>query len=258
MCVKIFDSDIMKKQNLLILLLLFKWPVLTMAYILEEDAENEDVKVSLNDNFTIAAFNSEKFYVLYFVSSSFKNTSYQIPFENCDSYVYSVSALTTKNNRIVSFVQVAKRTKSKSIVLNRITIDLTGIYKKVEYLYRYRIDTILNKTDQEYILLKIDPQEKYAYVFADSFILSYNLLTNKVDKINETDAVDCDGYTGSFIPYAVDLKNEWAAVAGFHRVQNSSRNRPCLCIFRLRSLSLIATREIDRSYVSSSANIDYN
>jgi hypothetical protein len=248
----------MKTQNLLILLLLFKWRALATEYILEQDVESKDVKVSLNDNFTIAAFNSEKFYILYFVSNSFKNISYQIPFENCDIHVYSISALTMKNNMTISFVQVVKKTRPNFIVLSRVTIDLTDIYTNTEYLYRYRNDTTLNKTDQEYILLKVDPQEKFAYVFADSFILSYNLLTNKVDKMNETNVLDCDGYNGSVIPYAFDLRNEWAVVAGLHRIHNGSRNKPCIFIFGLQSLSLIATRSIDRSYVLSSGSIDYN
>ncbi|CAF3838231.1 unnamed protein product [Rotaria sp. Silwood1] len=74
-------------------------------------------------------------------------------------------------------------------------------------------ETIWTNGHQESILLKIDPQEKYAYVFADSFVLSYDLSTNKV--VQTFNNTFFDDNTEKFIPTAVDLTNEWAVVTGY-------------------------------------------
>ncbi|CAM2721542.1 unnamed protein product [Rotaria socialis] len=130
--------------------------------------------------------------------------------------------------------------------------------KNTNYQYRKSIDKVLNNIGQAHILIKVDIQEKYAYVFADSFILSYNLLTNELYQNNETNVVHCDGDNGSFIPHAADLSSKWAAMVGFHRIQNSSRSKSCIYIFKLPSLSLIQARSLDKNYVSNSENIGYN
>ncbi|CAM4831912.1 unnamed protein product [Rotaria magnacalcarata] len=175
-----------------------------------------------------------------------------------DVYVYSLSVLKPKSDQIVSFLQVVKNIKSKSVLLNRIDINLSEFHNSVNYQYRKSSGKTLNNIGQEQILIKVDTQEKYAYVFADSFILSYNLLTNELYQNNETNVVNCDGDNGSFIPHAVDLRNKWAAMVGFHRIQNNSRNKPCLYIFKLPYLSLIQARSLDKNNILNSENIGYN
>ena len=74
-------------------------------------------------------------------------------------------------------------------------------------------EIVWTRGQQESILLKVDPQEEYAYVFADSFVLSYNLLTKKVVELFNNTFFDQDEET--FIPKAVDLTNNWAVVTGY-------------------------------------------
>ncbi|CAF4385587.1 unnamed protein product, partial [Adineta steineri] len=99
--------------------------------------------------------------------------------------------------------------------------------------------TVWNEDHQEHMFLKVDPQEKFAYVFADSFILSYDLFTDQINQINKTNSIVFGNSYGSFAPYAFDLKNDWAAVAGFHLIQNYSRSKQCLYIFGLQPLRII-------------------
>ncbi|CAF1936970.1 unnamed protein product [Rotaria magnacalcarata] len=240
------------------MLLVIEWRVLAKEYTPKEGSRKSDVKMSLNDNFTVAAFNYDKFYVLYSVSNNSIKKYYKINYRENDVYVYSLSVLKTKSDQIMSFLQVVKNIKSNSVLLSRIDINVSEFHNSVNYQYRKSIDKVLNNIGQEHILIKVDTQEKYAYVFADSFILSYNLLTNELYQNNETNVVHCDGDNGSFIPHAADLRNKWAAMVGFHRIQNSSRNKPCLYIFKLPSLSLIQARSLDRSNILSSENMGYN
>ncbi|CAF3483602.1 unnamed protein product [Rotaria socialis] len=250
------------------MLLAFKWRVLAKEYTPKEGSRKSDVKMSLNDNFTVAAFNSDKFYVLYSVSNnsmlnnSMLNNSiktyYKINYRKDDVYVYSLSVLKSKSDQIISFLQLVKNIKSNSVLLSRIDINLSKFHYSANYQYRKSINKVLNNIGQEHILIKVDTQEKYAYVFADSFILSYNLLTNELYQNNETNVVHCDGDNGSFIPHAADLRNKWAAMVGFHRIHNSSRNKPCLYMFKLPSLSLIQARSLGKSNILDSENIGYN
>ncbi|CAM4814317.1 unnamed protein product [Rotaria magnacalcarata] len=240
------------------MLLVIKWRVLAKEYTPKEGSRKSDVKMSLNDNITVAALNSDKFYVLYSVSNNSIKTYYKINYHEDDVYVYGLSVLKTKSDQIVSFLQVVKNIKSNSVLLSRIDINLFEFRNSVNYQYRTSIDKLLNNIGQGHILIKVDTQEKYAYVFADSFILSYNLLTNELYQSNETNVVNCDGDNGSFIPHAADLSNKWAAMVGFHRILNSSRSKSCLYIFKLPSLSLIQARSLDKSYIINSENIGYN
>ncbi|CAM2721535.1 unnamed protein product [Rotaria socialis] len=240
------------------MLLVFKWQVLAKEYTSKEGSKTSDVKMSLNNNFTIAAFNSEKFYVLYSVSNNLIKTYYKINYHEDDVYVYSLSVLKTKSGEVISFLQVVKNIKSNSVILTRIDINLSEYHNSANYQYRKSIDKVLKNIGEEHILIKVDTQEKYAYVFADSVILSYNLLTNELYENNKINVVHCDGDNGSFIPHAADLRNKWVAMVGFHRIQNSSRNKPCLYIFKLPSLSLIQARSLDKSNILNSENIGYN
>ncbi|CAF1503763.1 unnamed protein product [Adineta steineri] len=117
--------------------------------------------------------------------------------------------------------------------------------------------TVWNEDHQEHMFLKVDPQEKFAYVFADSFILSYDLFTDQINQINKTNSIVFGNSYGSFAPYAFDLKNDWAAVAGFHLVQNYSRSKQCLYIFGLQPLRIMNVSVIGADDIQGSERTSY-
>ena len=245
-------------RDLFILLIIFKWQVLATEYMLKEDIKKADVKVSLNDNFTIAAFNSKKFYVLHFVSNDLMRGTYRINYLKHDLHVYSLSALTIKSDKTVSFIQVVRTSMEDSVLLRRIDMNLASFGSGKKELFYVPISKTLNSTGQRNILLKVDPEEKYAYIFTESYVLSYNLLTNNIDQKTEVNVVECDGYDGEFIPCSLDLNMRWAALAGFHRIQNSSRTMACLYFFTLQPLKFIEARVISYHRDANFENTDYS
>jgi len=118
--------------------------------------------------------------------------------------------------------------------------------------------TVWNEDHQEHMFLKVDPQEKFAYIFADSFILSYDLFTNQINQMNKTNSIIFGNSYGSFIPYVFDLKNDWAAVAGFHLIRNNSRSKQCLYIFGLQPLRVINVSAIGVNDIQGPERTSYN
>ncbi|CAF3978164.1 unnamed protein product [Adineta steineri] len=118
--------------------------------------------------------------------------------------------------------------------------------------------TVWKEDHQEHMFLKVDPQEKFAYIFADSFILSYNLSINRINQINNTNSIIFGDNYGLFTPYAFDLKNDWAVVAGFHSTQNNSRSKQCLYIFGLQPLRIINVSSIGVNDIQGSERTNYN
>ncbi len=84
-----------------------------------------------------------------------------------------------KNDSIISFVQIAENTTSQETVLSIITMDsLSCGDVTTPNMYN---TIVWSGGHQEYMSIRVDPQEKFASVFSDSFILSYDLSTNSVD-----------------------------------------------------------------------------
>ncbi|CAF3679063.1 unnamed protein product [Rotaria socialis] len=119
----------------------------------------------------------------------------------CGSYCFTCYILLTMRVLLLVVLLVSSRISS------RIDINLSEFHNSVNYQCRKSIDKVLNNIGQEHILIKVDIQEKYAYGFADSFILSYTLLANELYQNNKTNVVHCDGDNGPFIPHAADLNN---------------------------------------------------
>ncbi|UJR12022.1 hypothetical protein I4U23_016200 [Adineta vaga] len=217
----------MEKMNIVFLLLLIsKWEILAIKY--ESRDDNHDFKVALSDKFIIGASNLRKTYIFYSISNIIENSSCTINNPHIDLNIYGLSVLTTKLNNIVSFIQLAENKTSKSIVLSRIIMNLTICDNDPVLQPVFHHTIVWNKGHQEHMFLKVDPQEKFAYIFADSFVLSYDLFIDQIKQINRTKSIMFDNNYESFTPYAFDLKNNWAAIVGFHSIQNNSRSKQCL------------------------------
>ncbi|CAF4857639.1 unnamed protein product [Rotaria sp. Silwood1] len=140
----------------------------------------------------------------------------EIRYRYHDLNVYSLSALTMKpESDIFSFVQISKNTSPNHVILSVVTSNITSCKRKNEPTMLNQI--VWTHDRQESILLKIDPQEEYAYVFASSFVLSYNLFTKKV--VQSFNNTFFDENVETFIPKAVDLTNELAIVIGYSSYQ---------------------------------------
>ena len=173
------------------------------------------LKMSANDNFTVYALETYKAYLLHRLWTTVE-AECAIQYINPEFYVYGLLALTMRDNSNISFVQIAENTTSQEAVLSIITFnsDLCS-----GFFVPQGQDTIVwTQSHQEYMSIKIDPQEKFAYVFADSFILSYDLSTNLVDQfIDTTNGTFWNNHQVTVRSF--DLTNEWALVAGYTSFQ---------------------------------------
>ncbi|CAF2613931.1 unnamed protein product [Rotaria sp. Silwood2] len=62
------------------------------------------------------------------------------------------------------------------------------------------------------MLLKVSPSQQYAYVFADKFILSFDIINNRIDQlINNSNWF----MSSPMIPHALDVTDSWAISIGF-------------------------------------------
>jgi hypothetical protein len=61
---------------------------------------------------------------------------------------------------------------------------------------------------QQYMLLKVIPSQKYAYVFADSFVLSFDIPDNLIIELRNLSTL------WSF-PVTLDLTDKWAILVSF-------------------------------------------
>ncbi|UJR19390.1 hypothetical protein I4U23_022520 [Adineta vaga] len=241
-------------MEIIFLLLVFIYKCSTLAMKYESKEDIHDFKVALSDHFIVGASNLRKTYIFYSISNIIQNSSCIINNPYVELNIYGLSILTMKQNNLVTFVQLAENKTSKSAVLSRVTMDLITCAKDPQLQHT----TVWNEDHQEHMFLKVDPQEKYAYIFADSFILSYDLFTDRITQINRTNSIIFGNNYGSFTPYAFDLKNDWAAVAGFHLIQNNSRSKQCLYIFELQPLRVINVSSIGMNDIQGSERIGYN
>jgi hypothetical protein len=213
-------------QVLFILLLTFHWRTVAVSYKSNDDAHG--VRMSFNDHFVVAAFNHENKYYIRFLSTN-KDIECVIPYEKPELYVYSLSVLKMKKeSEIFSFVQISENETSNDVILSLVSFEITNCNNASPPLTSDK--TVWKKGHQESMMLKIDPQEKYAYVFADSFMLSYKLST-KDDQMNDS----VYEFNQTIIPTAVDLTNEWAFLIGYTPSIRGDFSRPYLYIIELSS-----------------------
>ena len=194
-------------EILLILLLAFTWRVPAVSYKPNDDAHG--VRMSFNNDFTVTAFNDEYKYHIRFLSAN-QDLQCIIPYQNCDLYVYSLSVMPMeKNHKTFSFVQISENQTSNYAILSLVTFTLAHCNSSSPLTVSDKI--VWKNGHQESMMLKVDPQEKYAYVFADSFILSYDLSTQEIQQENIT----FYGASKTIIITAFDLTNEWAFMIGY-------------------------------------------
>ncbi|CAF3731900.1 unnamed protein product [Rotaria sp. Silwood1] len=241
----------MKIQVLLIVLLILKYWTLANEDLSKEDPMMKNAKMSINDNFTIAAINTEKTYVVYFQLDKIKTSPYVLKYKHDELYVHSLYPLKMTSKYIISFVQIALNTTSKSVVLSRITMNLRHFNNVNGFSRTIFHKTIWKEDPPQRMLLKVHLQEKYAYVVANSFILSYDLITNEFHmKRNHT--------RNALYPHSFDLTNGLAIVTGMCKGWMDSKNRLCLVVYELRTLDLKDQLYFDRSDILTSDGNYYN
>ena len=182
--------------------------VMSMEHDLSDDGAH-GVRISGNDVFTVFARNSELTYELTFARYNYC----EVPYRNDYNYfVYSLAVLTDErtltNPPNFTFVQVAETmTPERQVILSILSIERFGRYCSLEDWYEI---PIWNGTHQPYMQIKVDPQGRYAYVFADAFLLSFDILAMNVKQMRRIKEVFKDTYH----PRAFDLTDTWAIVTG--------------------------------------------
>lgn len=219
---------------LLVLLVTFNYRrSFAIKYKVNDDTAR-GLRISFNNNFSIAAFNGFHRYILRFPSERF-NIECAIYYRYQDFYVYSLAALTMKSESTnFSFIQIGENTTSHNVILSVVTSDISSC--NTNTLPIMLDHTIWTKGHQESILLKTDRNEEYAYVFADSFVFSYDLSSNKiVQQVNNTFFPRNEE---KFIPTAFDLTYEWAVVIGYSRSHRFGLDIGAIYLIRLRPAML--------------------
>ncbi|CAF0999541.1 unnamed protein product [Adineta ricciae] len=240
----------------LLLLLIFEWKTLAIKY--ESADDSHDLKVALSDEFIVGVSNLRKIYNFYSVSNITQNSSCTTNNPHSELNIYGLSVLKMKQNHVVSFVQLAENKTSKSTVFSRITMNLTTCDSDPGSQPVFQHLTVWTKGRQEHMFLKVDRRENFAYIFADSFIFSYDLLLNQINQIDRTNSIMFDSSYESFTPYAFDIKHDWAVVAGSHSVQNQSRSKQCLYILGLQPLRVINVSTIGANDLQGPDKATYN
>lgn len=233
---------VMWVQTLLIMLLTLKWQTLAIKYKANDEIAN-GLRISLNNNFTIAAFNGFHEYILRFLSQS-RDMECRIHYRHKDFYVYSLSALTMKpDSTVFSFVQIGEYMTSNDVVLSVVTSDISSC--NTDTRPKMLEHTVWMNGHQQHILLKTDPDEKYAYVFAESFVFSYDLSSNQiVQMFNSTFFTTSEGI---FIPTDVSLTNEWAVVMGYYSSKRFGFDLGAIYPIRLRPQMLSVCHHVNGS-----------
>ena len=219
----------------------FQWQTIAVLYKPNDDAHG--LRMALNDDFVVAAFNHENKYYIRFLSTH-KDTECIIPYKEPELYVYSLCVLKKKKkSKKFSFVQISENAISNDAIISRVTFTLKDCNSSSPVT---TFDNTVWKTGhKESMILEVDPQEKYAYVFADSFILSYDLSTNTIQD-NRT----FYAFNKTVIPTAVDLTNEWAFMIGYTPSTRSEFGYPHFYIIDLLSKNLLECNNSDEKFLS--------
>lgn len=110
-------------EALLIMLATFKWNASAFNYEANDDTAH-GLRISLNKNFTIAAFNGFHKYILRFISQS-SDKECEINYLYKDFFVYSLTALKMKSDStIFSFLQVGENTTSNEVIFSVVTSNI--------------------------------------------------------------------------------------------------------------------------------------
>ena len=227
----------MRLQVLLILPMIFKWFVCSGSIYYNEDGRN--LPFSVTDHFFIQGINDIQTYIVYVSSARYWC---RVKYGHSVVSIYSLFALRMNpESEACQFVQIAYNKGSNRTLLSLITLNLTNCQPGV---ISTKIDTTLWEGDrQKYTLLKIDPQEKYAYILTDSLIFSYDLSTNQLGNFQLNNVTFRKSLEYEYVPYAFDVSNEWAVIVGYSVVDILSLN--CITAWFLELPALALKRRID-------------
>ena len=227
----------MRVRVLLILLLTFEWPVGYGTIYYHEDGRN--LPFSVTDQFFIQGINDIQEYIVNVLSA---NYWCKVEYGRSRVFIYSLFALRMKpESKTFPFIQIAYNQSSNRTVLSLVTLNLTNCYPGEVSM---TLDTTLWEGDRrKYMLLKVDPQEKYAYVLTDALIFSYDLSTKHLGYFQQKDMTFNKSLEDEFIPYAFDVSNELAVIVGYSVIGVLSLN--CITAWFLALPTLALKRRID-------------
>ena len=206
----------MRSQALLIMLLTFRCWILAERLELNEDIRN--VMWSITSDIIIHAWNNRGIYWIYIPTQS---QAYIALYRYTELYVYSLCGLTMgSRNDTFAFLQIAQNVTSNEIVLSRVTLKFShlqpiSINVSTPWIKPETSEMWKEKYDyQSYLFLKIDQEEKYAYVLADSFLLTYDLSTN-VHRLQPTNGTFYGDIIGRVIPHAFSVIKDKIIIVAF-------------------------------------------
>ncbi|UJR14377.1 hypothetical protein I4U23_001373 [Adineta vaga] len=143
----------------------------------ETDDDAHGLRIFMNEQYIVGAFNIYAYYLIEYLIGPMSTSTYNIchPYLADDRqkyYIYSISGMSMIDNETIRFVQLAEDTTSLDVVLS--VVQTTCFHTSY-------VDTIIcQNCHQQYLQIEIDSQEKYAYIMADSFLLSYDLVNNTI------------------------------------------------------------------------------
>ncbi|CAF1453698.1 unnamed protein product [Adineta ricciae] len=205
------------------------------------DDNAHGVRIAGNDQFIIFAINlNSGFSLAYSPFTPKERCSYSNA--SRDLYVYSVDVVYSSNNRSVTFVQIAEQTSTQNVYFSIVTIDTSSCNNMTIGNITIRDTLIWNGTHQEFMLLKVSPSQKYAYVVADSFVLKFDITQNRIVELKASTSFY--QIPGKY-PHAMDLTEDWALIAAYVATPgNSNLAAPIVFLCSLNPLRLVGFASI--------------
>ena len=227
------------------------------------------LRFAANDKILISAFNTFRRYALRSLSKS-ANGECLLNYPHPELYVYSLAVvdlpgITSNNSELAAFIQIAENTTTlpndlTNVVFSVFIVNISSTACAKGEMFVNKIDTVIwtERIHQEYMLLKVDPQQKYVYVFTDIEAFSYEITTNRIDqRVLMNDTIFWQNRTKISVR-SFDLTNEWALVAAFARAPNPVRSRYYVLLLELRPLRLINSLTFYDYGIDMSETLVYN
>ena len=222
-----------------------------------------------NNKIFVGAFNTFRRYALRSLSKS-SNKQCVLTYPRPELYVYSLAVvdlpgITANNSELAAFVQIAENMTTSSnsltnVVLSVFILNISSEACAGDKTYIKIIETVVwtEAIHQEYMLLKVDPQQKYVYVFTDIEAFSYELATNRIDqRVLMNDTLFWQNRT-KISTRSFDLTNEWALLAAYARAPNPVRSRYYVLFLELCPLRLITSSTYYDYGIDMSEALVYN
>ena len=254
--------------SILVLLIHTKY-IIWCAPIYDFNDDAHGVRFAANDKFVVGAFNTFQRYALRSLLKS-THTECTVLYPNPEFYVYSLDTvdlanITTNSSELAAFVQIAENMTTSSdsltnVVLTLFIVNISSTDCTAEKMFVKTIEHIIwsNETHQEYMLLKVDPQQKYVYVFTDLVVFSYELATNTFNQVvYMNDTVFWQNLTKISVR-SFDLTDEWALVAAYAREPDTVRSRYQALLLELKPLRLVTSQIFFLYDFQTSETLSYN